>query len=108
MLIVLTSVSVRGPPAPVLPPSLLVIVRLTEPLALATGTYFFADSRARRDLHSFPTRRSSDLPVPEPVTVTPPEVVPVRVPLATLRVRSVEHTSALQSQSDSVCSCTQV
>jgi VCBS repeat-containing protein len=38
MLIVLVSVSLSGPPLPVLPPSLVVIVSVTAPFALATGT----------------------------------------------------------------------
>src|SRR5205085_11809309 len=69
-------------------------------------------NRDHRDLHSFPTRRSSDLtpsPIPSPPTTTRlPRLLLRHVPgddfvhrLA--RVRSEEHTSELQSQSNLVC-----
>src|SRR5438270_4386168 len=55
-----------------------------------------------RDLHSFPTRRSSDLPRPA-VGLDDVAVHPERA-LAELRaLRSEEHTSELQSQSNLVC-----
>src|SRR5699024_12399397 len=81
---------------------------------------FFSLSRALRDLHSFPTRRSSDLgciqpcphvlsersrvpmlcmglPGPETLLDFLPRDGPRRV------VRSEEHTSELQSRFDLVC-----
>src|SRR5207247_11062776 len=71
--------------------------------------FFFNWSRTHPDLHSFPTRRSSDL-----VKVSVAEVIgeaneSVRVPaLKTILppascVRSEEHTSELQSRVDLVC-----
>src|SRR5436309_6750014 len=69
---------------------------------------FFGWYGALRDLHSFPTRRSSDLSVPPPDRF--------KVPLCTLTVplllssveivevaRSEEHTSELQSRDKVVC-----
>src|SRR5688572_30994879 len=73
---------------------------------------------AHRDLHSFPTRRSSDLPTS--ATSTPPEpsssimtsrrtfwTVMEPEPSSRMRsepsTRSEEHTSELQSQSNLVC-----
>src|SRR5437588_8598259 len=59
-----------------------------------------------RDLHSFPTRRSSDLvggesvPVSTEVKVTDP-AAPGAIDIGS--VRSEEHTSELQSHSDLVC-----
>src|SRR5438034_7140553 len=69
--------------------------------------FFFLGSGDHRDLHSFPTRRSSDLRrsrAGEPV-----ERVPQRADFEPPRIRSVgaarseEHTSELQSHSDLVC-----
>src|SRR5438132_13444604 len=86
--------------------------------------FFFQCSRYHRDLHSFPTRRSSDLNIRElqnfierSVILTSGNVL--ESPLASLRSateveslgpitmedaeRSEEHTSELQSHSDLVC-----
>src|SRR5437867_9617743 len=71
------------------------------------SAFFFSCSGDHRDLHSFPTRRSSDLraghimlPAPRRKAVprwrTPPAV-------GVLAVRSEEHTSELQSPYDLVC-----
>src|SRR5205085_9970883 len=77
--------------------------------------FFFYCSRAHLDLHSFPTRRSSDLAVPgraaadaalqwlrragrEPVSGHGSATV-----LLNITQRSEEHTSELQSQSNLVC-----
>src|SRR5438309_4321454 len=80
--------------------------------------FFFESSGAHRDLHSFPTRRSSDLRVlPLPAGEAradarlrqrpPPRVEgrDVLVPRARLDqvARSEEHTSELQSQFHLVC-----
>src|SRR5688572_32983590 len=66
------------------------------------GRFFFLCSGHHRDLHSFPTRRSSDLGAPPapaagPRSPTSPACGPARRP------RSEEHTSELQSQSNLVC-----
>src|SRR5438034_4026431 len=74
--------------------------------------FFFYCSGHHRDLHSFPTRRSSDLCAAErPTSVSPPLrrsrswCVFHRPRRARKRVgrRSEEHTSELQSHSDLVC-----
>src|SRR5699024_12426458 len=83
----------RAPPVP--PPSLL----------------FFYCSRDHRDLHSFPTRRSSDLSSEDMAAAMVPHMKPDdRVLLlraeeanAVLPDRSEEHTSELQSRFDLVC-----
>src|SRR5438105_6746202 len=69
---------------------------------------FVYGSGRRRDLPSFPTRRSSDL-LPSPYRVWPRRRlrvgagrVPGRCPRAT-RGRSEEHTSELQSRVELVC-----
>src|SRR5438034_10489699 len=91
-----------------------VIVTYSSP-----DSFFFYCSGDPRDLHSFPTRRSSDLPArlpdvrvhqdrrvqadhvgPEVDVVTPPHTLHVVLQLDT---RSEEHTSELQSHSDLVC-----
>src|SRR5207249_5396520 len=60
---------------------------------------FFSSSRDHRDLHSFPTRRSSDL--------IPRSCISTNRPLAWTSwpsiARSEEHTSELQSRFDIVC-----
>src|SRR5438105_12641013 len=80
---------------------------------LVTRTFFFYCSGAHRDLHSFPTRRSSDLGMvlgkwsnvylPDTAEENNPWKLPR--PLANLynRPRSEEHTSELQSRVDLVC-----
>src|SRR5947208_15442819 len=74
--------------------------------------FFFKDYRAHRDLHSFPTRRSSDL---EQVGVrrralevkaqrqVQAEGGVAAVPAHPGRLRSEEHTSELQSPDHLVC-----
>ena len=81
---VAVSVSLRAPPEPVLPPSLLVMVSVTLPLALAAGvnTGWLAPA-ASQALMLATVPVSVSVPVPEPVTVTPPDEVPARVPEAT-------------------------
>src|SRR5206468_11620123 len=99
---------------------------------LSIPTFLVYDSRAPPALHSFPTRRSSDLwpaaeqpaseawwlsaaggpassfaapPVDEtwPSTAASPLVPPLAPPPVPLVPRSEEHTSELQSRSDLVC-----
>src|SRR5438045_8219110 len=65
--------------------------------------FFFYGSADHRDLHSFPTRRSSDL-----TRIRGPRERPLVVPLAGRpasagRRRSEEHTSELQSLRHLVC-----
>src|SRR5436305_12034984 len=85
--------------------------------------FFFPYSGHPRDLHSFPTRRSSDLPEPEVAkpNPAPPKPAPAPVPNAKPQPpakpvkaptspstrpepnRSEEHTSELQSRPHLVC-----
>src|SRR5438034_2012337 len=65
---------------------------------------FFECYRARRDLPSFPTRRSSDLQRRERHQADArPEEVHDPFHRELLGLRSEEHTSELQSHSDLVC-----
>src|SRR5438034_7633130 len=62
--------------------------------------FFFEGAGHHRNLHSFPTRRSSDLSAPQAKALaTSP---PTRMPPSAM-TRSEEHTSELQSHSDLVC-----
>src|SRR6266508_4862339 len=64
--------------------------------------FFFYCYGDHRDLHSFPTRRSSDLSCTGWVpSADSPSIVVIGVPIA--RLRSEEHTSALQSRGHLVC-----
>src|SRR5437868_9533597 len=83
--------------------------------------YYYRSSAWRRDLHSFPTRRSSDLEAPRLAKCDrrARRIVPGCVALdylqfrkrlphpqlqrALLEIRSEEHTSELQSRFDLVC-----
>src|SRR5207249_5397765 len=80
--------------------------------------FYFNCSGDHQDLHSFPTRRSSDLsdgmpapgaaptrPLTVPPTVTPAAAgaLPGRVSQNVTIERSEEHTSELQSRFDLVC-----
>src|SRR5438270_3098665 len=65
---------------------------------------FFYAYGTHPDLHSFPTRRSSDLPIRScaaPRCTTSSTSAPAAS--RTSRMRSEEHTSELQSQSNLVC-----
>src|SRR5438309_11451962 len=77
---------------------------------------FFFGSRDHHDLHSFPTRRSSDLKAVDDRLIGGPHVVPTeglgsastvlaepRPSVGTTWGRSEEHTSELQSQFQLVC-----
>src|SRR5437868_12956129 len=76
---------------------------------LTLTTFFFYCYVDHRDLHSFPTRRSSDLVLTDCSTeVAKGEVVVVCGPSGsgkstTTSPRSEEHTSELQSRFDLVC-----
>src|SRR5947209_14689748 len=64
---------------------------------------FFKGYGARRHLHSFPTRRSSDLESVATIESSRSEA-DTRIPVSTGRVsRSEEHTSELQSRQYLVC-----
>src|SRR5207249_10458030 len=74
--------------------------------------FFFYYSGHHRDLHSFPTRRSSDLPAPSPSRGGPvrrhqpgahSRAVSSGRRRRPLLTRSEEHTSELQSRFDLVC-----
>src|SRR3954449_2561759 len=68
-------------------------------------SFFFLLYGDHRDLHSFPTRRSSDLPARRrsPVDVVPVDYVADAVHALAAAPRSEEHTSELQSHSHLVC-----
>src|SRR5438034_7675697 len=70
----------------------------------ATTSFFLYWSGHHRDLHSFPTRRSSDLGEASPARgAHPRQRGDDREIAAVDGVRSEEHTSELQSHSDLVC-----
>src|SRR5438105_5977770 len=71
--------------------------------------FFLYSSRAHRDLHSFPTRRSSDL-TPDGLPYFAMKLIKGRTLAELLKERpgpahdrSEEHTSELQSRVDLVC-----
>src|SRR5688572_31044361 len=83
------------------------------PTPTSFTAFFFSQYGYHRDLHSFPTRRSSDLTFTTTATATgtgsitssgvndlggPPSSFTVN-----MMARSEEHTSELQSQSNLVC-----
>src|SRR5437867_12997919 len=65
-------------------------------------TFFLSRNHHHQDLHSFPTRRSSDLDR-HPGAVAPPAWSGDRAARGQKSVRSEEHTSELQSPYDLVC-----
>src|SRR5436190_17718387 len=92
----------------------------------ALSFFFFYSYADHRDLHSFPTRRSSDLRRMRSPSAAPSSPIPIwsngcapaprstttswlpgtaRAPkaMSIIRLRSEEHTSELQSHSDLVC-----
>src|SRR5439155_21441097 len=99
--------------------TLLVSHRCCLILFLASSTFFFSSYGDHRDLHSFPTRRSSDLisashaagdgtrrGVPRagnPRGMVSPSRPSARRDLVAERNRSEEHTSELQSRGHLVC-----
>src|SRR5438552_14953084 len=66
-----------------------------QPASTPRSLFFFYCSGDPRDLHSFPTRRSSDL--------TSPTCCPWTWHRPSARPRSEEHTSELQSPDHLVC-----
>src|SRR5207302_10842000 len=82
---------------------------ITLVLHTNSSLFFFQCSAAHPDLHSFPTRRSSDLH-PEKAAVEPraqemPQVGVDHAPVGIgfQAIRSEEHTSELQSRENLVC-----
>src|SRR5207302_9345249 len=78
-----------------------------EPIHTSTPIFFY-ESRAHRNLHSFPTRRSSDLksaliPLPVSLTVIWTSEFRRSSRTSTRPDRSEEHTSELQSRENLVC-----
>src|SRR5947207_15580302 len=74
-------------------------------LILVLHCFFFNSSADPRDLHSFPTRRSSDLGAkPQPQSSASAANCSSQFPMTIwMPDRSEEHTSELQSHSDLVC-----
>src|SRR5690349_22535870 len=65
---------------------------------------FLYSSRPHRNLHSFPTRRSSDLLKRKDRSLAQPAgIIRQEMPKAAIFFRSEEHTSELQSRRDLVC-----
>ena len=83
MVIVVTSVSVRAPPVPKLPPSFVVIVNVTVPSAAVVRT---GGAAARNALMSAIVPANVILAVPLFVTVTPLPETAANVPAETLTV----------------------
>src|SRR5687768_17807802 len=78
------------------------MIRKTERRTLYPCTFFFQCDTARRDLHSFPTRRSSDLEI-EPPALAPRYSMCAARRTSSTSSRSEEHTSELQSRLHLVC-----
>src|SRR5437773_7560832 len=76
-----------------------------RPLGIPSFPFFFYCHRYHRDLHSFPTRRSSDLAGLRTLRAIVHEVTQPAQPPGRLSEppRSEEHTSELQSHHDLVC-----
>src|SRR5205809_3005702 len=71
-----------------------------------SSTFFFYCDAHHRDLHSFPTRRSSDLDAIYEVAADggePRRISPTLAPMWAPAYRSEEHTSELQSRLHLVC-----
>src|SRR5437868_11323972 len=73
-----------------------------EGIAFFLAKFFFKCTSLHRDLHSFPTRRSSDLGSMSTKNRSSPPVATFFQVLE--KRRSEEHTSELQSRFDLVCS----
>src|SRR5437870_10601704 len=80
--------------------------------SVSTLVFFFYSSGAHRDLHSFPTRRSSDLAIERAVILADGGYIrSEHLPVSATRkaspaddaLRSEEHTSELQSRGHLVC-----
>src|SRR5437870_13713148 len=80
----------------------------TAHVLLISFIFFFYCYGAHRDLHSFPTRRSSDLAPPLRASSCPQRrrargPPPPCLQLRSRQTRSEEHTSELQSRGHLVC-----
>ena len=98
--IVRVSTSVSVPPEPVLPPSLVVMVSVTAPFALATGANDGADDPPRNALMFAKVPESTIDAVPDPVTVTPPALAAVSIPDETPSVTVIAPEAASASAMD--------
>ena len=94
------STSVNAPPVPVLPPSSVVMVRVTAPDALDTGVNTGADPDARYALMLASVPDSVSEPVPDPATVTEPPAVAAMVPALTASVTVIDPDAASTSVTD--------
>src|SRR5699024_12349755 len=99
-------------------PSLIALIPST-PFPVLSSLFSFSCSRTHRYLHSFPTRRSSDLVQLKPfmpqiqllhllnkllhLLLAIPKLMPSRPTVPNQQMRSEEHTSELQSRFDLVC-----
>src|SRR5437868_10181721 len=70
---------------------------------LQSVAFFFSCYGDPPHLHSFPTRRSSDLTAPFEAQYAGWPLAPPTNPMIELMLRSEEHTSELQSRFDLVC-----
>src|SRR5205814_10629782 len=90
-----------------------VFMMMISPSTIAVSSFFFYYSGDNRHLHSFPTRRSSDLKLDSgsvstaQCTITHDDIVigtlTEKSGYARARLRSEEHTSELQSLRHLVC-----
>src|SRR6266536_417773 len=92
-------------PAVLEDPGLLESVTSAAQLAVSNARFLCEGYGDHRDLHSFPTRRSSDLGSVDRLTcpVHGPAEVVNGFPVRPVNGRSEEHTSELQSRVDLVC-----
>src|SRR5699024_12468838 len=97
----LSTVAARPHVARLLSP---VCVLLSVPRNFVLSSFLFSCSGAHQHLHSFPTRRSSDLNLCDHVkSDCPGSGKNQGIPPVAHGLRSEEHTSELQSRFDLVC-----
>ena len=99
MVIVRVSMSVSAPPVPVLPPSSVVMVKVTAPLASGAGVNTGAEA-PRNVLMLANVPVSVSVPVLEPLTITPPPLTAVSLPEPTSSVTVIEPAAASTSDTD--------
>ena len=95
--IVAVSVSVSMPPVPVLPLSVVVIVRVTDPLVFAGGMKLGRDTPDRKAFTAAAVPSSVMVPVLLPPTVTPPPEAAVKMPDVTDSVTRIAPVAASTS-----------
>ena len=96
------------PPEPVLPPSDVVMVSVTAPLALRAGANTGAEPPARKLLMLARVPVNVIDPEFEPATVTPPALVAVRRPELTSSVTVIVPDAASTSEIERPVSMTEV